>query len=87
MEMPHVTGMDLLSAIKSDDRAGSPPVVIISSRNEIEFTSRAKELGATDYLIKPLADESLDLALTKMPSLSRLLDSHPSDLSTCGAIQ
>jgi chemotaxis protein histidine kinase CheA len=87
MEMLHVTGMDLLSAIKSDDRANCPPVVIISSRNEIEFTSRALELGATDYLIKPLADDSLDLALAKMPSLHRLLDSHPSDISTCGAIQ
>ncbi|QDT08164.1 hybrid sensor histidine kinase/response regulator [Planctomycetes bacterium K23_9] len=87
MEMPHVTGMDLLSAIKSDDRAARPPVVIISSRNEIEFTTRAKELGATDYLIKPLADESLDLALTKMPNLSHFLDSHLSDLPPCGAIQ
>ncbi|NND99328.1 MAG: response regulator, partial [Pirellulaceae bacterium] len=86
MEMPHVTGMDLLSAIKADDRDDCPPVVIISSRSEIEFTSRAKELGATDYLIKPPTDDALDSALTKIPNLSHLLESHPSDLPTCGAI-
>jgi PleD family two-component response regulator len=74
MEMPHVTGMELLTEINSDDRPDRPPVVIISSRGEDEFTSRAQQLGATDYLIKPLADETLDSALLAIPSLRHLLD-------------
>lgn len=72
MEMPHVDGMELLREVNSPDRQNPPPVVIISSRNEDQFTSRAKELGAVNYLIKPLADEALDRAISGIPSLSHL---------------
>ncbi len=72
MEMPHVDGMELLTEVNSPDRQNPPPVVIISSRNEDQFTSRAKELGAVNYLSKPLADEALDRAISGIPSLSHL---------------
>jgi chemosensory pili system protein ChpA (sensor histidine kinase/response regulator) len=72
MEMPHVDGLELLREVNSPDRQNPPPVVIISSRNEDPFTSRAKELGAVNYLIKPLADEALDRAISGIPSLSHL---------------
>jgi chemotaxis protein histidine kinase CheA/ActR/RegA family two-component response regulator len=73
MEMPHVTGMELLAEVNSGDRASSPPVVIISSRGEDEFTLRAKQLGSSGYLLKPLADEALDGVLSMMPGLKHLV--------------
>lgn len=72
MEMPHVSGMELLEELNSGDRPDRPPVVIISSRNETEFTSRAKELGANNYLFKPLSDEALDHALSGIAALRQL---------------
>jgi chemosensory pili system protein ChpA (sensor histidine kinase/response regulator) len=72
MEMPHVSGMELLAEINSDNRTDAPPVVIISSRNEDEFTERAKQLGAIRYLPKPLSDNALDGALRGIESLRRL---------------
>ena len=72
MEMPHVSGMELLAEINTTDRQDVPPVVIISSRNESEFTSRARELGANNYLFKPLGDEALDGALAGIPALRHL---------------
>jgi len=66
MEMPHINGMELLAEIHTTNRSDSPPVVIISSRNETEFTAQALTLGASSYLIKPLADDALDHALAKM---------------------
>jgi chemosensory pili system protein ChpA (sensor histidine kinase/response regulator) len=69
MEMPHVSGMELLAEVRSNDRFDRTPIVIISSRSEAEFTGRARELGATDYLFKPLADDALHRALASIPSL------------------
>lgn len=66
MEMPHISGMELLAEINSGQNADAPPVIIISSRNDREFTDRAHELGVSSYLIKPLADEALDRALAKI---------------------
>ena len=70
LEMPHINGLELLAEINSSDADGAPPVIIISSRSEHEFTSRATELGVSSYLIKPLADEALDQALAKIPTLT-----------------
>ena len=72
MEMPNVSGMELLADVNNKADIDSPPVVIISSRNEAEFTDRAAELGANNYLIKPLTDEALDQAIIGIPSLRNL---------------
>lgn len=72
MEMPHVTGMDLLEALQSYEQGEAPPVVIISSRNEAEFTDRAHELGANNYLFKPLGEDALERALVGIPTLCHL---------------
>ena len=87
MEMPHISGMELLAEINSDAHEDPPPVVIISSRSEAEFTDRAKELGANNYLIKPLADEALDGALREIPLLRHLPAISPTQLQPCGEIQ
>lgn len=70
LEMPHVTGMELLAETQSLLSADAPAVVIISSRSDREFTDRARELGVSSYLTKPLTDESLDRALAGIPLLA-----------------
>ncbi len=72
MEMPHISGMELLAEIQSKFDCSKLPVVIISSRSEDEFTLRARELGANNYLIKPLTDEALDDAIVGIPTLQHL---------------
>ena len=84
MEMPHVSGMELLSEVNSNADAKTPPVVIISSRGEDEFTGRAKELGANNYLIKPLSDDALDTAIKGIPTLCHLTPNQSIDSPTPG---
>ena len=79
--------MELLAEINSEDRTDRPPVVIISSRGEDEFTVRAKQLGAADYLVKPLADEALDGAIRGIASLRHLLPNAQANLQRSGEIQ
>ncbi len=87
MEMPHISGMELLAEINSDEHPNPSPVVIISSRSEHEYTDRAKELGANEYLIKPLTDEALDGALSEIPSLQHLPSISTRPLHPSGEIQ
>ncbi len=73
LEMPHVDGLELLSQVNSPGRENAPPFVIISSRSERQFTDRAKQLGAVNYLIKPLADQALDETLLDIQPLRHLV--------------
>lgn len=84
MEMPHVSGMELLAEVNAQDQYDPPPVVIISSRSEEEFTKPAKELGAFHYLIKPLSDEAIDQTLPDIPMLQHLHANPSAELQTSG---
>jgi two-component system response regulator HydG len=57
MDMPNVSGMDILRAMraKNDDT----PVVILTGVSDVDLAVRAMKLGAFDYLTKPVDDENL----------------------------
>lgn len=63
IEMPNMTGLQLLEKVKNDPSQNHLPVVLISSRTEDEFRDRAAELGAVACLPKPLNDDALDALL------------------------
>jgi CheY-like chemotaxis protein len=58
VEMPFMTGLEFVQALKEDPAVCEIPVVFISSRDDCE--DRARELGARAFLRKPvLADHLL----------------------------
>ena len=56
--MPDVNGLDVLSAMSSDAYFQSIPVIVVSAADETEYSLKAIELGAVDYVTKPI-DERL----------------------------
>jgi len=52
VRMPHMDGLQLLERLVQD--APDVPIVLISGSNEVASRSAAFELGAFDYLQKPL---------------------------------
>lgn len=54
--LPDVNGLDILKAIKASKQI---PVVILSAKDTPRETSKAKELGADDFIPKPFKDEEL----------------------------
>ncbi|MBK6723897.1 MAG: response regulator [Acidobacteria bacterium] len=63
VEMPHVDGWEMLEYIKTDDNFGHIPVVLVTSLDSEEHQTRAAELGASGYVIKPFGDKDLAYAL------------------------
>ena len=55
--MPEVSGFDLLKRFRKAQI--SIPVVIISAFSDDEYKRKAKDLGARDYLLKPVDKEVL----------------------------
>ncbi len=63
VEMPHVDGWEMLEYIKTDDNFGHIPVVLVTSLFSEEHQTRAAELGASGYVIKPFSEKDLNYAL------------------------
>ena len=54
IEMPDVTGLDALVAIRQSYSAVRLPVIMVTARSQSEDVVKALELGANDYLTKPV---------------------------------
>ena len=54
INMPGMTGLQLLERIKEEHKAPPPLVMMITAYGDEENYSRAMQLGADDFLTKPL---------------------------------
>src|ERR1700733_7418242 len=57
--MPHVSGLYILSAVRGNERSVHLPVVILTAANDQSIKRQAIELGASDFLSKPVAPSEL----------------------------
>lgn len=57
--MPYLNGLELISLMHSDANSSSIPVVFISGRSDSSTMARAVDLGAADFLAKPITREQL----------------------------
>jgi DNA-binding NtrC family response regulator len=57
MDMPNVSGMDILTEMRRK-RIGTP-VVVLTGVSDVDLAVKAMKLGAFDYLTKPADDEKL----------------------------
>jgi class 3 adenylate cyclase len=51
--MPDISGYEVLTRLKADERTREIPVIMISALNEMDSIVRCIEAGAVDYLPKP----------------------------------
>ena len=54
IEMPEMDGYQTLEAIRADPKLRDIPIVMMSSIDEIDSVARCIEMGAEDYLFKPV---------------------------------
>src|SRR5688500_5782233 len=52
VDMPYMTGLEFVSALRSDAAYTGLPVIFLTARTDVE--ERARALGALAYLTKPL---------------------------------
>jgi chemosensory pili system protein ChpA (sensor histidine kinase/response regulator) len=59
VEMPRMDGYELTSTLRAQAAYHDIPIVMLTSRAGEKHRSKAFEVGATEYLVKPYQDESL----------------------------
>lgn len=74
IEMPEMDGFEVLEAIKADRRLSSIPVIVTSSVEGLDNIVRCIELGAEDYLSKPVNKVLLKARLGSSLEKKRLRD-------------
>jgi two-component system response regulator len=54
LKLPKVSGLDVLRALKQDEKTRAIPVVIVTSSREDPDIKTAYALGANSYVVKPV---------------------------------
>jgi DNA-binding response OmpR family regulator len=57
--MPHLSGLDVLAAMKADSRLQDLPSIILTAAGQEQQHHRALELGASEFLTKPFSPKKL----------------------------
>lgn len=63
INMPGVSGFDVLGFLKREPRLENVPVIVVTSDDQPETTERAKQAGVKAVIIKPVTMEALEDAL------------------------
>ena len=72
--MPELDGYQTLAAMKANDSMRHIPVLVVSSVEELDSVVRCIELGATDYLTKPINPSILAARIDASLAAKRLHD-------------
>ena len=65
VDMPYMSGLEVLQALKSDEKSRGIPVVMLTGRTDDETWLTATRAGANAYLTKPIQHEELFKTLGK----------------------
>jgi two-component system alkaline phosphatase synthesis response regulator PhoP len=57
--MPHLTGLDVLASMRSDERWQKLPCIILTAAGQEQQHQQALELGASEFLTKPFSPKRL----------------------------
>ncbi|HQY07151.1 MAG: chemotaxis response regulator CheY [Burkholderiales bacterium] len=66
INMPNMTGFDLLKAIKADDQLRHLPVLMVTAEARKEDIVLAAQSGAAGYIVKPFTKATLEEKVTKI---------------------
>ena len=66
--MPEMDGYEVLRQLKADEQTRNIPVILVTAKGEIEDKIAGYDLGATDYLTKPVDPAfALDVVKKNLP--------------------
>jgi DNA-binding response OmpR family regulator len=68
--MPHVSGLDVLAAMRRDPRWRNLPCIILTAAGQEQQHTSALELGANDFLTKPFSPKKLYSRAAELVGLS-----------------
>lgn len=80
--MPELDGYDVLKILSEDEKTKRIPFIFMSAKTEIKDVRKGMDLGADDYLTKPVNDELLISAIESRLAKSALLQEEETNIET-----
>jgi two-component system response regulator len=66
INLPDISGIDLLTSLRNDNCFCKIPVVILTGSNEDHDIQKSYDLGARSYLVKPISNEAMMQVIEKL---------------------
>ena len=66
LNLPDMSGVDILSRVKGDDRLRSTPVVVLTTTDDKQEIQRCYDLGCNVYITKPVNYENFADAIRQL---------------------
>lgn len=66
INMPNMDGFGLIEAVRRDDQYRSVPILVLTTESDALKKARAKDAGATGWIVKPFDPTKLIAAIHKV---------------------
>lgn len=63
INMPQMSGLELISLIKSEDRLKLKPIIVLSTESSKEMKDNGRKLGVLGWIVKPFNEVRLRRAV------------------------
>jgi CheY-like chemotaxis protein len=77
LKLPKVDGLEVLRAIRGDERTRFIPVVVMTSSHEEQDVIESYKLGVNSYVVKPMDFESFSAAVAELGHYWLLVNQEP----------
>ena len=77
LKLPKVSGLEVLRAIRADERTRALPVVVLTSSREEPDVRRCYDLGVNSYIVKPVDFDAFVKAVAEVGLYWLLLNQPP----------
>jgi two-component system response regulator len=77
LKLPKVSGKEVLTKIKTDERTRKIPVVILTSSQEASDVKACYDLGANGYVVKPLESDAFSNAIAELGTYWTIINEPP----------
>ena len=71
LTVPYLDGFEMIKVLRNDPATMDIPVVVLTGRRDDETFARARELGASHFLTKPVTRETLIMAIDAQLGLAK----------------
>jgi CheY-like chemotaxis protein len=77
LKLPKVSGLEVLSKLKADERTRTIPVVVLTSSHEDQDVTECYRLGVNSYIVKPVEFDDFIRSVSELGFYWMLLNKPP----------